>query len=866
MAIQLRDRGTIGCAYFVASRETLFFMDDVKAGGKEIIETLKLQINPTVILICSCTEDDIMDCLTSGAIDEDGLEWSNNGIGLPYLLELRPKSEFDYDSAVSKLVQLNVGAQDGPHVVFSVPGDVHGTVRAQGIDDDAQGSQAALLRLSGWIQTESQVTVGCAGAVVSYIQRRRLARFLPTDPAAQAYFRLAVIEMFSLRDMMLINADTMLSLQIFQSEHHPHRHRQGPAGSGSKEGLSIFGLFVPLARTPQGKRMLRQYFLRPILNQQIIQDRLEAVSIFTRPCNFEFVQNMIKSLKKIKDIRTLLLRLRGGISGGTGKSGGFARSIWIGIRDFSLHALNAFGYLQDVVAVQRLPIFVAMRTFFDTAELAAIGTMVEQTVDFEESILQHRTCVRPHIDEELDAQKRFYDGVSDLLSQVAQEITKRIPGTGRTELSVIYYPQIGFLVAMPIDPVNGSASLEGNEEDHWERMFSTEALMYYKNDQMREMDERFGDLYVDICDREIELVQELAERVLQREELLAKASDLCGELDCLLALAQAAEQFKLVRPQISEDNNIRIKGGRHMLQELTVPTFIANDAVLVGRAEDMCADGQIEVPEVGANTLVISGPNYSGKSVYMKQVALIVYLAHIGSFVPAESAHIGLTDKILTRISTRESVSQSQSAFKIDLDQVCRALKVSTRRSLLIIDEFGKGTNSNDGAGLACAVLEHLLRTDIETPKTLLATHFHEIFENGYVPMQPGLQFLHMDVLIDHEASDAADQVVYIYSLREGRSTESFGTICAAINGVSAEVVERAEQLVLMCARGEDLVVACAIMPEAEAESLTEAVSQSNMTTLISLTEISQEALARRFLASNLAEQPRQLLGELLVD
>ena len=129
--------------------------------------------------------------------------------------------------------------------------------------------------------------------------------------------------------------------------------------------------------------------------------------------------------------------------------------------------------------------------------------------------------------------------------------------------------------------------------------------------------------------------------------------------------------------------------------------------------------------ESGPSMLVLTGPNYSGKSVYLKQVALIIFMAHVGCFVPAESAKIGLTDKILSRLTTRETVSRAQSAFMIDLQQISLALNLATRRSLLIIDEFGKGTDASDGAGLACAVMEYLLSLGNERPKVIGATHFH---------------------------------------------------------------------------------------------------------------------------------------------
>jgi DNA mismatch repair protein MSH5 len=174
----------------------------------------------------------------------------------------------------------------------------------------------------------------------------------------------------------------------------------------------------------------------------------------------------------------------------------------------------------------------------------------------------------------------------------------------------------------------------------------------------------------------------------------------------------------------------------HILQELTVSSFVPNDTTLVGGSGDngTSRDGlhryssterHAYTHEICASTLIMTGPNYSGKSVYLKQVAIIVYMAHIGSFVPAESARIGITDKILSRVATRESVSRIQSAFMIDLQQISLALSLATRRSLLIIDEFGKGTDSSDGAGLACAVFKHLLSLGTDSPKVLGITHFH---------------------------------------------------------------------------------------------------------------------------------------------
>lgn len=256
-----------------------------------------------------------------------------------------------------------------------------------------------------------------------------------------------------------------------------------------------------------------------------------------------------------------------------------------------------------------------------------------------------------------------------------------------------------------------------------------------------------------------------------------------------------------------------------------MPSFIANDTLLLGgpgEAEDdhsTTPDGVDDPPSV----MVMTGPNHSGKSVYLKQVALIVFLAHIGSFVPADQACIGLTDRLLTRIATRESISRNESAFAIDLKQAAFTINFATRRSLVLIDEFGKGTNTMDGAGLVTALLDHFLSLGGEAPKVLAATHFHEIFEYDLLRENPRLAFAHMDVRVDLEAEDRDDQVTYLFRLAPGRSSSSFGSRCAAMNGVDSAVVQRADAIALLLARGEDLRAACARLTQCEMERLEEA-------------------------------------------
>ncbi|EME48663.1 hypothetical protein DOTSEDRAFT_57974 [Dothistroma septosporum NZE10] len=847
-------------------------MEDAQLGGADIVDLLRLYIDPTTILTSAKCNDAAIDRLdpdvrNQGA-SEDG---RSDQTRLPYLLECRPDAEFKYDVARNKLVNLRIGQEDGPGLTYVVPGDVVAEQDYHDLRQDAgfAGRHAQLLRLSGWVNMDSRLTVGCAGAVTSYLQRRRATAYLPGDREADALFRISTVEMFTLKDSMFINSDTLTSLQIMSTESHPNAQQGGPAGNknssgGSKEGLSVYGLFHQLAKTSQGRLLLRQYFLRPSLNMDVIKERHETIAVLLDPENAVGLERLIKELSNVKNMRIVMTNLRKGINSGPAKQGrdGIATSVWDSLRRFMFSALEISDLLAGMRDAAHLSICSKVSERFDRQQYAAIGQLIVDTIDFDESKSARRTVVKHGVDQELDDARHIYAGIEDMLSQIATHVARDVPPDLKRDINVLFFPQIGFLISLAKEEAT-VATYCGPPDEPWEKMFSSLSATYFKNAAMIELDGRFGDIYGHILDMELEFVQNLAQRVLEYEHLINSTSDICGEIDSLVALACGAKQYNLVRPRMTRDNIIKVKEGRHILQELTVPRFIANDTLLVGgqssneeeRRQRMTPyQAQIDRSQIlpgrshtGPSMLLLTGPNYSGKSIYLKQVAILVYMAHIGSFVPAVDAQIGLTDKILTRISTKESVSRIQSSFMIDLQQASVAVAQATRHSLVIIDEFGKGTESYDGAGLAAGVFEHFLQRGDECPKVLGATHFHEIFEAGFLAPRPSLAFAHMQVQLDTDAEDVESQVTFLYNLCLERSTSSLGTSCAAMNGIDKRVVDRAEELILLAARGEDLVEACSNLTEAEMEDLGEA-----------------ESMARDFLACDDFEKPREILEALI--
>ncbi|ETS87538.1 hypothetical protein PFICI_01366 [Pestalotiopsis fici W106-1] len=824
MAIDMNKTGNLGCAYYIAAEEKLLLLEDVPMAGPEIVDTLLLNAEPTTILTPSRASETLLCILRKGA---QGVERSDGGganFG-SYVLRSLTTSEFKYESAKEKLLGLYIESREEQGMIFA-------SVVDEQADDqhDQHGSMlGSLMRLGTSINLESQLSIGCAGAVLSDLNRRRTAEYLPGDLDATIAFRIKSIEMFKLFDSMFVSADTLASLQILRSEFHPNSQMRGPDGSssGAKESLSVYGLFHYLACTPQGKSKLRQIFLRPSIDLDFIKSRQLAISFLLRSDNSDLIKRLSKELRKIKNMRTTIAFLQKGVDL-PGKKASMASNVWLTIQRFAHNALNIQSTLAEMQGSAMVEVVTKVLRTIQSRPLHHIGELITRVVDFEQSRERKRTAVKHGVDANLDELKRSYHGMEHFLTEVNIKLRADIPEWAQNYVQgCVFYPQLGFLTVVAVNPENGLPRYEGqNAQDIWKCIFTDDNVVYCKNPRMNEMDHHFGDAYCMIIDREIEILHQLSAQVLDHESAILAASDIIGELDSLLALAVGSRKYNWTAPMMTNENVLHIEGGRHPLQELVVPSFIANDCHMTGgseRLDEEVAQRESMVSQGVPSTLILTGPNHSGKSVYLKQVALIVYLAHIGCYVPAEKAIIGITDRILTRIATRESVSRNESAFAIDLRQAAFAINFASRRSLILVDEFGKGTNTVDGAGLMAALLHHFSALGSERPKLLAATHFHEIFEAGCLRESVELAFAHMEVHVDFDTPVEEDQVTYLFNLKAGRSVSSFGSRCAAMNGIDQAIVDRAEAIMLLLVRGEDLEAACSKLSEEEEYKLQKA-------------------------------------------
>eukprot|EP00072_Mus_musculus_P062918 XP_011244616.1 PREDICTED: mutS protein homolog 5 isoform X3 [Mus musculus] len=617
---------------------------------------------------------------------------------------------------------------------------------------DSMTATEKILFLSSIIPFDCVLTVRALGGLLKFLSRRRIGVELEDYDVGVPILG---FKKFVLTHLVSIDQDTYSVLQIFKSESHPSVYK---VASGLKEGLSLFGI-LNRCRCKWGQKLLRLWFTRPTRELRELNSRLDVIQFFLMPQNLDMAQMLHRLLSHIKNVPLILKRM---------KLSHTKVSDWqvlyktvysaLGLRDACRSLPQSIQLFQDIA-----------QEFSD--DLHHIASLIGK-VDFEESLAENRFTVLPNIDPDIDAKKRRLIGLPSFLTEVAQKelenLDSRIPSC-----SVIYIPLIGFLLSIPRLPFMVEAS--DFEIEGLDFMFLSEDKLHYRSARTKELDTLLGDLHCEIRDQETLLMYQLQCQVLARASVLTRVLDLASRLDVLLALASAARDYGYSRPHYSPCiHGVRIRNGRHPLMELCARTFVPNSTDCGGD------QGRVKV---------ITGPNSSGKSIYLKQVGLITFMALVGSFVPAEEAEIGVIDAIFTRIHSCESISLGLSTFMIDLNQVAKAVNNATEHSLVLIDEFGKGTNSVDGLALLAAVLRHWLALGPSCPHVFVATNFLSLVQLQLLPQGPLVQYLTMETCEDGE------DLVFFYQLCQGVASASHASHTAAQAGLPDPLIARGKEV-----------------------------------------------------------------------
>lgn len=453
--------------------------------------------------------------------------------------------------------------------------------------------------------------------------------------------------------------------------------------------------------------------------------------------------------------------------------------------------------------------------------------LIGNVLDLEESKVQDSFVIRVGISEKLDHIREVFHKLDEYLTTLVMETKARHPTL--VAMSAQYMPSVGFVLRMDTSSTHNGHDTIVPEEFQFQFQ-ENDRTKYYKNPACKILDDDPGDVQGYIVDIQKGIMRHLSQTLLDPkggyEVEVHKTVSACARLDCLVSFARCALEHSYTQPRLHDDISqaTRASSVRHPLQELTVDAYIPNDVVLGGRHTGMCA---------------ITGQNGSGKSVYLKLVGLLHYMAQIGSYVPAaEHADIQVLHKIFTRIQSFETAALSQSSFTIDCNQIAQMLHLSNPRSLLLIDEFGKGTRHLDGIALLTATMKCFIERFVETkgPRVVLTTHFLEIFRlNLLEPHTPSLNDNHGPLACyqmaivspDARASESTDKMDRylschpLFELQRGVAGMSNALRCAAMSGIPRHVNERA-QYVLECGKSRTIIEPVAMGKHVDTEEKLE--------------------------------------------
>jgi DNA mismatch repair protein MutS len=584
-------------------------------------------------------------------------------------------------------------------------------------------SQFSTVTLDGFGLKNRNLAISAAGAALDYIKEK--------DPSSLSLFD--EIRFYSLDEFMVLDEPTRRNLEVTETLRNT-----------SEKGSLLY--IIDKTVTPMGKRLLRTWINQPLINIQDINARLDLVESFT---NDSLLRSEVKSvLRGFSDIERIINRVITGHS--------IPRDL-VSLRDALLKLPNLSKILQN-----RLPLFKSLGVAIDVCS-DELELLEKAVADDPPATLQNSGVIRQGYSEELDQVLLSTMNSRDWIANLEKNEKSR---TGIKTLKVGYNKVYGYYLEITKSYLDQAPeeyirkqTLVNAERFITPELKEYETLVLNAEERIREIE---GRVYREIC----KILTASSNRILGVAKFISI-------LDISVSLAQTALENKYVRPVLYEDTRLIIKNGRHPVVEKTQETisFIPNDTQLI--PSEMIH--------------IITGPNMSGKSTYLRQVALIVLLAQVGSFIPAEKAEIGIVDRIFTRIGAQDEIHAGQSTFMIEMTETANILHNATTKSLLILDEIGRGTSTYDGLSIAWAVLEYIHNHPNLKSRTLFATHYHELTQLPEI--FPNMKNYNIAV------SESGSEVVFLHKIIEGGADKSYGIHVARLAGIPTAVIQRANAL-----------------------------------------------------------------------
>ena len=515
------------------------------------------------------------------------------------------------------------------------------------------------------------------------------------------------------------------------------------------EGMSLLDVLDHTV-TPMGARLLRNWILFPLIDPVAINRRLEVVDYFFKDVLLR--DRSTEILKRVGDLERLVSRL------------GLRR---IGPRDtVTLQAaLESVAELRRLMAESDSDILREMAGRMQDVSTATDAIRRTLMPDPPAKVGGAGRIIASGVHPELDEWRDLHDNANLRLEQIRVRETEQ---TGIPSLKIGFNNVFGYYIEV-------RNTHKDKVPAEWIRKQTLTAAERYITPELKELEEKIMQARDRIDALEAELFNQLLDglsRFITDMQTLAHAAE---RIDTLLALATAAERFKYVRPVVDDSMELSITEGRHPVIERRLP---AGEAYISNSVRLDCDKNQI---------MMITGPNMSGKSALLRQTALITLMAQMGSFVPAQAAHIGFVDKIFTRVGASDNISLGESTFMTEMNEASAILNNMTARSLILFDELGRGTSTYDGISIAWAIVEHIHENGHFRPKTLFATHYHELNE-----MEGTFQRV---VNYNVSVKEIKGRVVFMRKLERGGSEHSFGIHVAKLAGMPPSIVRRAEQV-----------------------------------------------------------------------